>query len=240
MKIGLFTDPHYCKADDLGLNRRPVFSLGKIKEAMEAFSRQGVEICFCLGDLVDRAKGDTKNDVLENLRSVWDLISSFEIPFYLVPGNHDFVDLTRKDFKQMGISLPDSAVSSVETDECKFVMIDANVRSSGRHFDEEGHVWDDANLTNQSVNTLAKELASAENKRCMVLVHENLDPTVQEQHIIKNAEEIRRVIKESGAVNTVIQGHYHEGSDYDEESVHYHALPAMCIGESNYFEIMEI
>ena len=41
-------------------------------------------------------------------------------------------------------------------------MIDANVRSSGNHFDKEGHVWDDANLTNQSVKNLENELTSAE------------------------------------------------------------------------------
>ena len=37
MKIGLFSDPHCCSANDVGLNRRPALSYGKIKAAMEEF-----------------------------------------------------------------------------------------------------------------------------------------------------------------------------------------------------------
>ena len=43
MKIGLFSDPHCCSANDVGLNRRPALSYGKIKAAMEKFKKE-VEI----------------------------------------------------------------------------------------------------------------------------------------------------------------------------------------------------
>ena len=35
MKIGLFTDVHYCRADALGKTRRPSLSLRKLREAMD-------------------------------------------------------------------------------------------------------------------------------------------------------------------------------------------------------------
>lgn len=239
MKIGLFSDPHYCKADDVGLNRRPALSLGKIKEAMESFKEQDVEICFCLGDLVDHAPGDTKNEILENLNEALILIRSYNIPFYLVPGNHDFVDLTRQDFKNAGLLVPDACQHiTIETDKCVFVILDANVRSSGYHFDVAGHVWDDAFISDFEVQLIKKDIPN--NKSCIVLVHENLDPTVEENHIIKNGEAVRRAIKESGAVKLVIQGHYHYGSDYYDGDIHYHTLKAMCLGEDNYYEIIEI
>lgn len=239
MKIGLFSDPHYCKADDIGLNRRPALSLGKIKETMESFKNEGVELCFCLGDLIDHAEGDKKEDVLANLNKVLDLIRSYNIPFYLVPGNHDYVDLTREDLKNANLFISrDSVLAEVETDECKFVLIDANIRSSGNHFDIDGHVWDDACLSDACVEQISAALNC--DKKCIVMVHENLDPTVDKNHIIKNAESVRNAIKESGTVKLVIQGHYHYGSDWYDGDIHYHTLKAMCLGEDNYYEIIKI
>ena len=237
MKIGLFSDPHYCKADDIGLNRRPILSLGKIKEAMEAFKEQEVDFCICLGDLVDRAKNDTKIEVLDNLNEVLTIIRSYDIPFYLVPGNHDFVDLTRQDLRGLNINFADP-VYDFELGEYKFILLDCNFRSSGLHFDTEGHVWDDANLIPSQVQYLEKALKTG--KKCVVLTHENLDPTVDENHTVKNADTIRTIIKESGNVKTVIQGHYHYGSHWQDGDIHYHTLRAMCLGEENYYEIMEL
>lgn len=67
MKIGLFSDPHCCSANDVGLNRRPALSYGKIKAAMEEFKKAQVDLCICLGDLTDHAQGDTK----ERLFILW-------------------------------------------------------------------------------------------------------------------------------------------------------------------------
>ena len=243
MKIGIFSDPHYCKADDLGLNRRPIFSLAKIKETMEEFKKIGVEICFCLGDLVDRTKEDTKKEVLDNLKATLEIIHSYGIPFYLAPGNHDFVDLTREDFKALGVQFSsdsNSHILTIESKEYNFIILDTNVRSNGEHFDTAGHVWDDANLPKADVEAVSQILKSNQGKKYIVLVHENLDPTVQEQHIIKNAEEIRGVIKESGNVKMVIQGHFHEGSEWYDEDICYHTVKAMCLGEKNHFEIIII
>ena len=238
MKIGLFSDPHYCKADDIGLNRRPILSLNKIKEAMEDFKRQGVELCICLGDMVDHAKGDTKEEVLDNLNEALTVIRSYDIPFYLVPGNHDFVDLSREDWESENVNFA-NPVYDFDLGEYKFILLDANFRTSGNHFDIEGHVWDDANLIFTQIEYLKEKLKGQE-KKCIVLTHENLDPTVDENHIIKNACEVRRIFKESGRVKMVIQGHYHYGSDWQDGDISYHTLEAMCLGEENHYEIIEL
>ena len=239
MKVGLFSDPHYCKADDIGLNRRPALSFDKIKGAMEDFKKQGVELCFCLGDLVDHASGDTKEKVLENLNKILTLVRSYGIPFYLVPGNHDYVDFSRKDLKDAGLLISDLLpFVEVDTAKCKFVLIDANIRSSGNHFDIEGHVWDDACLDDTLVEKIAASLRC--DKECIVMVHENLDPTVDQNHIIKNSEALCKAIKESGTVKLVLQGHFHYGSDWYDQNIHYHTLKAMCLGEENYYEVIEI
>lgn len=237
MKIGLFSDPHYCKADDLGLNRRPILSLDKIKAAMVDFKEQGVELCICLGDLIDHRAGDTKKDILDNLNEVLALIRSFDIPFYLVPGNHDFADLSRKDWRDALVNFPDP-VCDFEAGGRKFILLDANFRTSTNHFDTEGHLWDDANLIPPQLEYLEKVLKGQKN--CIVLVHENLDSTVDGNHIIKNACDVRKIIEDSGAVDMVIQGHYHYGSNWQNGNVCYHTLEAMCLGEENHYEIIEL
>ena len=39
MKIGLFSDSHYCQCEDLGLNRNGKGSFNKIKVEMEQFKK---------------------------------------------------------------------------------------------------------------------------------------------------------------------------------------------------------
>lgn len=236
MKIGIFTDPHYCGADDLGLNRRSNLSLGKAREAMEAFKAQGVERIFCLGDLTDCAKGETVDDTRNYLATLLELIKSYGIPFSLVFGNHDFCGLTREDYKSLNI---DTSPTVIEEKEQIFILLDANYRSNMEHFDKAGVQWDDSNLPPLQLDLLKSTLTDAE-KPCVVMVHENLDPTVDGNHIIKNHEEIRKIIKESGKVKLVLQGHFHYGSQWYDGDVSYHTVKAMCLGFDNSFEILEI
>ncbi len=236
MKIGLFSDPHYCKADDLGLNRRAILSYNKIKEAMDDFKKQGVELCLCLGDMTDCAPGDTREDALNNLKAVVTLIKEYRIPFYFVPGNHDFGFIVREDYKRANIDTPPYIIKTTDYD---FIALDANFRSNEEHFDTAGAVWHDANVPSFQVEFLKNALKES-SKKCIVLVHENLDPTVQEQHIIKNHEQIREIIKESGKVDLVIQGHYHDGNHLVIDGITYLTLPAMCIGEENHYTVMDI
>ncbi|MBE6673622.1 MAG: hypothetical protein E7596_00785 [Ruminococcaceae bacterium] len=236
MKIGLFSDPHYCQCDNIGGNRHPMLSYDKIKTSMEEFNKSGVDLCICMGDLTDHAKGDTRADAKSNLKKIMALINSYKIPFYLVVGNHDYLMLNSDDLKEENIDTPPY---KIETEEYNFIALDGNYRSDMERFDKAGVVWDDSNLPPFQLDYLRKSLASSQ-KPCIVLVHENLDPTVQEQHIIKNATEVRKIIKESGKVKMVIQGHFHEGSYQIIDGIPYLTLKAMCQGEENPYVILEI
>ena len=105
MKIGLFADAHYCHADVLCGTRRPSLSLSKIREAMDVFREASVDTCICLGDLTDHAPKDTKEDVLACFHEALDVIRSYNIPFYLVPGNHDYLMMTADELFEAGIKL---------------------------------------------------------------------------------------------------------------------------------------
>ena len=234
MKIGLFTDTHYCDAESLG-TRRPSLSYGKVKIAMDQFKAQGVDIVFCLGDLVDCPDGLTREDTLRSLRKILDLIESYEIPFYMVPGNHDYIALTGADFEAHGLKTPPYVV---ENDDFRFIVLDANYRSSMERFDIAGVEWTDSNLPKEQIEYLKSALETG--KACIVLVHENLDPTICESHRVNNAEEVREVIKNSANVKMVLQGHYHKGKEGIFDEIPYLAVPAMCEGDGAPFKIIEL
>ena len=237
MKVGLFTDSHFCRADCINGNRRPALSLGKIKEAMDAFQEAQVDVCFCLGDLTDHDTGDTRESILDCLKEEMALIHSYNIPFYLVPGNHDYLMLTAEELMaEVGGEIPPY---TVEMGGYTFIVLDANYRTSMVRFDIAGVDWTDANLPPEQVAYLKAALDAASGP-CVVLVHENLDPTVERHHIIKNAEEVRKIIADSGKVKAVWQGHYHWGSEQVLDGIPYLTLAAMCEGENNVYRIVEL
>ena len=237
MKRGLFTDCHYCYADYIGETRRPILSLNKIKEAMEEFSKAGVDMVFCLGDLTDHDENSTKEDIIACFKEAMTLINSYNIPFYLVPGNHDYLVMTAEDMeREAHFKIPPYTVC---TESHNFIILDANYRSNMERFDKAGVEWTDSNLPPHQIDFLKNELECATTP-CIVMVHENLDPSVDKYHIIKNADQIRSIIKSSGKVSMVIQGHYHSGNENTVDGIPYLTLSAMCEGEKNSFKILEI
>lgn len=236
MKLGLFTDPHYCTKDVTCGTRRPVLSYGKIREAMDAFRDARVDLVVCLGDLMDDCGSPEANT--QKLREVSALIRSYGIPFYCLMGNHDCGDFARADFdRDTGGSYP----PFVHRDGGKTLLfLDANYLDAGSPYDAENLDWTNAFLPDDQVERLRDELAREETAEAYVFLHQNLDPGVERHHIIRNAETVRAILRDSGKVKTVFQGHYHPGHDAVIDGIRYHTLPAMCEGEENRFEIVEI
>jgi len=236
VKIGLFTDCHYCRSK-LGGNRDSVGSYEKIKASMEAFKKENVDICFCLGDLTDHAPDDTKESVEGCFMEIMELIRSFDIPFYLVPGNHDYLVMKAEELKEKtGYMIPPYTVSTEKYD---FIVLDGNYRSNMVRFDVAGVLWTDSNLPPDQMEYLKRALSDSQ-RACIVLIHENLDPCVHESHIVKNAQAIREIIRDSGKVRLVLQGHYHRGGDSVIDGIPYQTLPAMCEHGDGYYRILNI
>ena len=60
-----------------------------------------------------------------------------------------------------------------------------------------------------------------------------------ENHRLGNADHVFSVIRESGRVKAVFQGHFHPGCRSEYDGISYITLPAMCESEGAYFA-MEI
>lgn len=237
MKLGLFTDVHYCHADVLCNTRRPSLSLGKVRAAMEAFQGEAVDLCICLGDLTDHPAGGTREETLACLREVVEIVRAYPIPFLLVPGNHDYLMLSADELlRETKCEIPPYVTCVGGYD---LIVLDANYRSNGERFDRAGVEWTDSNLAGGQLEFLRDALQNA-TRECIILVHENLDPYVESRHVIKQAETARRIIAESGKVRLVLQGHYHAGADHMIDGIRYLTLPAMCEGEENHYAVMEL
>lgn len=237
MKIGFFTDCHYCRTEHIGPTRRPILSLNKIRDAMEVFASNNVDMVFCLGDITDHNEGSTKEEIISCFKEAMWTIDFYNIPFYLVPGNHDYLVMTAEDMeREAGFKIPPY---TIETNTHNFIILDANYRANMVRFDKAGVEWTDSNLPPHQIEYLKNELSKS-TKPYIILVHENLDPSVDKMHIIKNADEIREILKSSGKVQMVIQGHYHRGNENTVDNIPYITLPAMCEGEENSFRIIEL
>ena len=237
MKIGLFTDCHYCKAEFLGSTRRPLLAKKRVKEAMEHFTSSNVDMVFCLGDMTDHNEGSTREEIISCFNELMSMIKSYNIPFYLVPGNHDYLMMSAEDMeREAGFKIPPY---TIEASSHKFIILDANYRSNMIRFDKAGVEWTDSNLPSEQLELLENELSNS-TKPCVVLIHENLDPGVDKMHIIKNSDKAREIIKSSGKVQMVLQGHYHLGKESVVDGIPYITLSAICEAESNYFRIIEL
>lgn len=234
MKLGLFSDPHYCAKDVTCGTRRPSLSFGKIRAAMEAFRDAGAEYVICLGDLVDEC-----GTMEENITAITELsamIRSFGIPVEYVMGNHDYQNFTREEFR----TYTGSAAGTIRCGTKTLIFLDANYADNGEIYRRNALDWTNAFLPADQVCGLREVLALPETEEAYVFVHQNLDPSVESHHIIRNAAEVRAVIRDSGKVKAVFQGHYHPGKESVIDGIPYHTLPAMCEGEANRFAIVEI
>ena len=236
MKLGLFTDPHYSSKIMTCRTRRPRRSYGKIKEAMEYFKEMGVDTVICLGDLVDDCGKRDKN--IEKIKEISSLIHSFGIPFLCMMGNHDYYNFTKEEFGELtGGALPPFELVFGNT---ALVFLDANYYEDGESYSPKNVDWTKTNLPADQLSRLRKILADEKIEKLYLFTHQNLDPEVEPHHIIKNADEIRALLKDSEKCVNVLQGHYHKGHDTVIDGIPYHTLPAMCEGKKNYFEIVEM
>jgi len=233
MKIGLFADPHDSTKETSCVTRRPSLSWGKIWQAMEAFRE--TDLVICLGDLTDDCINPEDN--APRLAALTEMIRSCGLKFFSLMGNHDCNVFTREEFDELGGSRPPF---SMQTEEKLLIFLDANYTAKGEAYLPGTVDWTDAAIPDWQLDLLQKALETDSVKEAFVFVHQNLDPNVEQRHIIHNHAEVREMLERSGKVKRVIQGHYHPGYDSVINGIEYHTLPAMCEGERNFFEIIDI
>ena len=233
MKIGLFTDTHYCDLDLLEQDRKPRYAYGAVKKAFEDFKNQGVQLAVCLGDLVHFHNG--KEESIRHLEKISSLINSYGIPIYHCMGNHDNEIISGEEFAE--ISGFKVAPTTVEDNEVKLIFLDASYSPDGKPYGREDIDWTKSFVPKAELEWLEKQLDT--DKRKIVFTHQNIDTNVESRHIVSNADELNAILAKHN-VSHVYQGHYHYGAENVINGIPYTTLRAMCIGEETNYLIAEV
>lgn len=225
MKLGLFTDSHYCSKEVVMGNRYPVQSLRKIDEAVKCFVEEKCDLIICLGDVIDSEP--TRQLEEENLRAVAKILKDSGIPAVVLMGNHDADVFTQDAF--YAILGENCRPKDFSADGKRFVFVDGCHSSDGSHYAPGKVCWYDSCYPYPQ--ELAKRLQEA-NEPVHLFMHQIVLPDVSEKHMLCNAQEIRKVITESGKVDCVYHGHYHLGYKGVLDGVKYLIPKAVCMHEN--------
>jgi len=243
VRFGIITDCHYADADPSG-TRFYRESLDKLSECVDRMNIERVDFLIELGDFKDQNTPPVESRTLSYLREAEAVFRRFQGPRYHVLGNHDMDSLSKKQFlfevENTGIDAGRSYYSFDVFGTLHFVVLDANYRADGGDYDHGNFDWTDANVPAHELDWLKQDLAATCGS-AVVFVHQRLDG--EGPLFAKNASEVRRILRESGKVHAVFQGHHHEGGYSRIDGIHYYTLKAVVEGQgsdNNSYAIAEI
>lgn len=219
MRFGLFADPHCgCRPDDG--TRFFSRAADKCARCLALFAREQVNFAICLGDLYDGA-GPGMEPVRSRLQ---EMFAGWGGPLYLCPGNHDVTAQTPPDGPQY---------TTFRREGIQFVLLDTNYGPDGLRYRAGTMQWDRLYAGPAQRRWLRRTLAQHTGP-CLIFTHGNLESRTGEdfaaRHILGDADEIRRILQESGRVHLVFQGHYHPGAWCTQDGITYVTLKALVDG----------
>lgn len=227
MKLGLFTDPHYCDKEVGQGGRCPKDSLRKIREAMDFFKEEKCNLVVCLGDLIDSDVSHQQE--IDNLQAVKQIIDASGLQTVVLMGNHDAQVFTDEEF--YGILGEDRRPKDLCAEGKAFLFVDAGYLSSGERYAPGKVVWNDSFYPFPA--ELVRRLEKAEGQ-VHLFMHQIIVPDLSENHMLSNAAELRRIVTEGGKVCRVYMGHYHPGHSCTIDGVDYLIPKGMCLHEEAY------
>jgi predicted phosphodiesterase len=237
VRIGLIADLHYADKPD-AKDRCYRSSLEKIRRAVEAFNRAGVDFAIELGDFVD--EGPTLNEEIAYVRRIEAEFAGFRGERHHVLGNHCVWTLTKNEFLRACSRPAPDPYYSFDHKGFHFVVLDACYRPDEHPYGRRNSKWTEACLPAAECDWLRRDLAQAAAKT-VVFIHQRLD--VAGEYAITNAPAVRNILDQSGKVLAVVQGHYHRGGFRTVGAIHYVTLSAAVTGtgpENNAYAMLEI
>ena len=242
VRFGVVTDCHCADVDPAG-TRFYRQSLGKLAECVDRMNAEKVDFLIELGDFKDQGRPPVERDTLAYLQDAEAVLRRFDGPTYHVLGNHDTDSISKAQFlacvTNTGVDR-DRSYYSFDIKGLHCIVLDANYRSDGVDYDHGNFDWTDANVPGHELDWLRKDLAVAPGP-AVILIHQLLDGT--DSVSVRNAQQVRAILEESGKVQVVFQGHHHEGRYNRIEGIHYYTLRAVVEGQgadSNSYAIVEV
>ena len=245
VRFGMVTDIHYARKPHETLHYGE--SLEKLKAAVDYFNTQNLDFVIELGDFKD-CSDDSKETTCGYLDEIEAVMSSCKAPVYHCLGNHDMDRISKNEFLSH-TSNPGEANGktyySFVKGGIRFIVLDAEFRPDGVPYDSGNYNWKESFIPQWEQEWLAKEL-SASKEPAVIFVHQMLDSydkTIPEESFVVNAEEVRKILVDSGKVLACFQGHWHDGSYSNADGIHHYTQRAVLLGklpENNSYGIVEI
>jgi predicted phosphodiesterase len=235
VRIGLVTDLHYADKPPAG-TRHYRESLTKFKEAAGEFQKAKPDFLVELGDIIDAA--DSVEAEKKYLATINNEFGALPGDKHYVLGNHCVATLSKEEFLE-GVGQSKSHYS-FDVGGFHFVILDACYRAGGESYSRGNFKWTDTSIPDAQVDWLKSDLKAATGK-AVVFVHQRLD--VKNDYGVKNADQVRQVLEESGKVLAVFQGHSHKNDLKEISGIHYCTLVAMVEGSgaaNNGFSLMDM
>ena len=206
VRFSLFSDLH---ANLSGLPARGFGgrSMEDLARGLERFREAGVSFAVSLGDNLQPAR-DAEEEAaqLSDMMTLWD---GYGFPVHLVPGNHEFQQLTREAY--LSLRKARRTYGSFTEGGARFILLDTNVNPDGSHYSADNFDWRFGILDEEQILWLAELLKTP--VPTVVFAHNCIhwdtgDPS-DARFRLQNAEEIRGLLAGSGCVRAVFQGHHH-------------------------------
>lgn len=225
VKFGIVTDVHYADKDDPGRQRRRQAGQ-KLQDSVDGWNNWEADFVVELGDFIDgRWEGD-EHLVLGELDYIEDVYDNVACPRYYVIGNHDLLGLYKSDFiAHTGCT---AKWTSWTVKNRHFIILDDN-------WVNDSQEWGGSVSGRQGYiplverQWLEKDLAATPYKT-IVFVHHQL--YYVEGREIRNMEQVRQILEDSGKVVAVFHGHRHYNEMVKINDIRY--LEVMCAVSDEY------
>lgn len=242
VRFGFITDCHYAlhiAPKDRGDLRYRSLALEKLRNFVRAMNAAKVDFVVEGGDFKDL--GRTPAESLEYLDAMEREFAGFDGPRYHVLGNHDHDNLSKAEFLSHVKNFAQESAKAYyafERGGVKFIVLDACYRGDGTAYERGNFSWKEACIPGAELSFLRDELNAATTP-CVIIVHQQLD--AEDETCIRNADEVRKILEDSGKVKCVIQGHLHEGGFHELNGIGYYTAPASVIGtKTENYSIVEV
>lgn len=233
IRFGIVSDVHYAVKPP-SINRYYEQSLNKLAECVEVMNKEKVDFLIELGDFKDQGNPPDEKQTLAFLDTIEKALSRFNGPRYHVLGNHDEDSISKSQFlsRIKNGNLPEARnYYSFEHNNFLFAVLDANYTSAGVSYEKGNFDWKDCHVPAEQLDWL-KNTLNENSLPTIVFIHQRLDSL----HSLKdfcpdNADDVRKILEESGKVLAVFQGHDHRGGFNSINNIPYYTIKGMIEGE---------
>jgi Icc protein len=212
VKIIQISDTHLFAKDELEIFG--VKSNHKFSEVMQKIldeDSHDTDMIFLTGDI-------SQDETTESYQLIAKSLSSFNIPIFWLPGNHDNLVLADEVLQQ---AKSFNRVSKLALEKWHFIFLNTKIDSVN-----------DGQLSQSELNMLSHELLECpEDKKIAIVMHHHPAPVntpLIDNYILKNKDDFWKIITGT-KVELVICGHVHGDYSFKYNNIMIESSPATCL-----------